>query len=691
MRRVWPLLALLGACALADRESATAGSGNSPGEPSAAEAQPFRGANPNASFSVPVSHWQPEIGPAQPQAVAWREPCVHRDPLRQAFFGDLHVHTSFSMDASERDGFSTPDSAYRFARGEAVELPGATARDARRSVQLERPLDFAAVTDHAEWLGEVSLCTRPDSPMHASERCKLFRGEIPPPADARAGRMSGLLGGDGRRPAALCGADLSKCRSEVASVWQISQAAAERAYDRSGACRFTSFHAWEYSYSPEISKVHRNVILRNELSPELPISWIDEPNPMGLWRRLKRLCNDTQTGCQALAIPHNPNMSDGRTFQPSDPSAPLDQRRAAAELRAELEPVVEMMQIKGESECLNGLSNVVGGPDELCGFEKLRSIDAARPDCGDGFGSGSMMGRGCISRRDYVRYALAEGLAEQRRIGTNPFRLGFIGSTDTHNGTPGDVEEYSYAGHDGSEDATPALRLDSPRSWGGAGMIHRNPGGVAGVWAEENTRDSIFDALLRRETFATSGPRMAQRLFGGWDYGEDLCESSDLVEQGYSRGVAMGGVLKPRPPGSAGGPRFLVSALRDAGTAEHPGGLLQRIQIIKVWLDDDGRFHQAVHDVAGSKNDASVDLETCQPKGHGADRLCAVWRDPGFDAQRPAVYYARVLENPSCRWNAWECIATPAAERPQGCKDPSVPWTIQERAWTSPIWYEPGG
>jgi hypothetical protein len=501
--------------------------------------------------------------------------------------------------------------------------------------------------------------------------------------------MSGILGGDGRRPQALCGDDLSGCRNAVASVWQITQAAAERAYDRSSACRFTALHAWEYSYSPEISKVHRNVILRNELSPELPISWIDEPSPQGLWRRLKKLCNDTGTGCQALAIPHNPNMSDGRMFRVEGRDLPREEQIAAAELRAELEPVVEIMQIKGESECLNGLSNVVGGPDELCSFEKLRKVDAARPDCGDGSGSGSMMGRGCISRHDYARYALALGLAERQRIGTNPFRFGFVGSTDTHNGTPGDVEEYSYAGHDGSEDATAQLRLDSPRSWGGAAMIHRNPGGIAGVWAEENARDSIFDALLRRETFATSGPRIAPRFFGGWDFGGDLCENPDLVEHGYARGVPMGGVLRPRAAGSSGGPRFVVSALRDAGTAGHPGGLLQRIQIVKVQVEADGRYHEAVHDVAGSKNDARVERETCRPKGPGHDRLCGVWRDPDFDPARPAVYYARVLENPSCRWHAWECNALPAAERPEGCSDPSVPWTIQERAWTSPIWYEP--
>jgi hypothetical protein len=636
---------------------------------------------------MPVTHWQPETGPAQPRAVAWREPCAHRDPLRQALFGDLHVHTGFSMDAREREVIATPDDAYRFARGEAVELPGAERGGAARRAQLERPLDFAAVTDHSEWLGEVSLCTRSDSPAHESRGCRVFRGEEPPPAGGLAGRMSGIIDRTGR-PAALCGADMAQCRAEVASVWQVTQAAAERAYDRTSACRFTSFHAWEYSYSPNMSKVHRNVILRNELSPELPISWLDEATPQGLWDRLARLCNDTGTGCQALAIPHNPNVSNGRMFAIPWRDLPQGEQRGHAQQRAALEPLVEMMQIKGESECQQGMWGVVGEPDELCDFEKLRGLTPPPPDCEAGTGSGAMAGQGCVSRLDYVRYALAEGLAEERRIGVNPYRFGFIGSTDTHNGTPGDVDEYSYVGQDGAEDATPALRLAGRPVWAGAKLLERNPGGLVGVWAEENSRDSIFDALLRRETFATSGPRIAPRFFGGWNLPDDVCGRADLVQLGYARGVAMGGVL-PRRPDDARAPVFAVSVLRDPGTSSHPGGLLQRAQIIKVWVDDAGLFHQEIHDVAGAASDASVNPKTCEPRGAGADRLCGYWRDARFDPARPAVYYVRVLENPSCRWHAYECNALPEEERPPGCSDPEVPWTIQERAWTSPIWYTP--
>jgi hypothetical protein len=680
---VWAtaVAALLAAC------STGTGTGDSQTAAPAAAAEAAGAQVPRSDFELPVTLWQPEIGPAQARPLAEREPCAHRDPLRQPFYGDLHVHTGFSMDAREREVLGTPDDAYRFARGEAVEVPGAPGSAPRRA-QLERPLDFAAVTDHSEWLGEVSLCTRPDSPVYGSQNCRVFRGEEPPPAGSRAGRMTGILGPTSR-PVELCGDDMSQCRQELASVWELTQAAAERAYDRSSACRFTSLHAWEYSYSPAVSKVHRNVILRNELSPELPISWVDTPTPKELWDKLERLCNETGTGCQAIAIPHNPNVSNGRMFRVTWRDLPPQEQVAQAEQRAALEPLVEMMQIKGESECQSGLFEVVGGPDELCGFEKLRGLDPPPPDCGTGFGSGAMAGQGCVSRLDYVRYALAEGMSEERRIGVNPYRFGFVGSTDTHNGTPGDVEEYSYVGQDGAEDATPELRMAATPNWAGAKLLERNPGGIAGVWAEENARDAIFDALTRRETFATSGPRIAPRFFGGWDYPDDLCGRTDLVERGYAAGVPMGGVLPERPGGAEAGPVFAVSALRDAGTPEHPGALLQRIQIVKVWVDDDGRFHEAVHEVAGERNDASVDPRSCRPRGPGHDQLCGVWRDAEFDPARAAVYYARVLENPSCRWHAYQCNALPEQRRPPGCSDPEVPWTIQERAWTSPIWYTP--
>ncbi|MAI25890.1 MAG: hypothetical protein CMN75_07630 [Spirochaeta sp.] len=217
--------------------------------------------------------------------------------------------------------------------------------------------------------------------------------------------------------------------------------------------------------------------------------------------------------------------------------------------------------------------------------------------------------------------------------------------------------------------------------------IISNPGGLAGVWAEENSRDSLFDAMQRREVFGTSGPRMTARFFGGWDYPEDLCQDQDWIAQGYAGGVPMGGDL-PRKPLLKTAPTFVVSAMKDPGIPDHPGGQLQRAQIIKGWVGDDGLFHERIFDVAGGDNGASVDLDTCEPQGRGADTLCAVWRDPAFDPSHEAVYYARVLENPSCRWSQIQCNALPDEDRPLGCTNPPTPRTIQERLWTSPIWYE---
>ena len=287
-----------------------------------------------------------------------------------------------------------------------------------------------------------------------------------------------------------------------------------------------------------------------------------------------------------------------------------------------------------------------------------------------------------MTRTDFVRYALLEGLREEDRIGVNPYAFGFIGSTDNHMSVPGAVSEASAPYKFG----TPLEKLLSlgeakraPAFW--------NPGGLAAVWAEENTRDSIFDALKRREAFATSGPRIVPRFFGGWEMDPGLCDSPNFAQEGYASGVPMGGQLPPRPA-DVQGPIFAVSALADPGLSHQPGGLLQRIQVIKGWVDEQGFFHQEVHEVAGDPaNGADVDLATCTPQGAGAASLCGVWRDPDFDPSREAVYYARVIENPSCRWSTRLCLELPEDERPDGCVSDRLPKTIQERAWTSPIVY----
>ncbi len=643
--------------------------------------------------------WTPPPAAASAVEILPREACSNRDPLRRAFFGDLHVHTHYSMDAWVSGMRLSPDDAYRFASGRQVVLPPFQGEGEPEALgEIDRPLDFAAVTDHAEWLGEVKLCTTPGSPAYETRSCRIYRGETTSLLARLFGvkgfraHLVGLIGFFGRNEE-VCDGDLGRCRETLKTAWSEIQDAAERWYDRSSACRFTTFHAWEYSRSPAATKIHRNVILRNEISPELPFSWIDSPTEHDLWRKLRELCNDTDSACDAITIPHNPNLSNGQLFSIWYRDLPLEEQRREARQRAEIEPLVEMMQVKGESECRNGLYGVISGPDELCDFEKIRDMPGAPyEDCGEGFGTGAQAARGCISRLDYARYVLIEGLREGERIEVNPYKLGFIGSTDTHLGTPGNT----------SERGKPATFHPSPVEMLRVGgnkraRVFQNPGGLAGLWAEENTRDALFDAMKRREAFATSGVRIEPRFFGGWDLPEDLCQRppKERVSVGYGRGVPMGGELSSQP-GERGGsqarrsPVFAAWAHRDLVRADSGEGALQRIQIVKGWVGDEGEFHQAVFDVAGDPDGgAGVDEQTCQPTGTGADRLCAVWRDPDFDPGRAAVYYARIVENPSCRWSTRRCLALPEEERPDGCSDPRIPKTIQERAWTSPIWVEP--
>ncbi len=627
-----------------------------------------------------------------------RSPCADRDPLRQAFWGELHVHSALSMDAWLWDVRNGPDDVYRFARGEETWLPPLDdTGNPTRPAQLERPIDFVALTDHASFQGEVALCTRPGSPRYDSEACRVFRGEIEV-ADNPMGSLGSRMGALSdaldlardlpTRSRALCGnASFETCLSSMKTVWEEQQAAAERHYDRSERCRLTTFHGYEYTATPRLAKVHHNVIFRNADVPRTPIAWIDEPDVYGLWRELDAQCRSAGGECDVLTIPHNSNLSNGNMFAITGQDLPREAQRSRALLRADIERLAEISQIKGDSECRNGFASVLGGRDEFCEYEEWRGPETE--DCGpDGSSFGALAGQGCVSRKDYVRYALLEGFREQSRIGVNPFKLGIIAATDTHNATPGDVEEYSYVGWAGASDASPEQRLRSSNEGPAAAItaLRASPGGLAGVWAEENSRDALFDAMKRRETFGTSGPRITARFFGGWDYAPGLCNDADLVEKGYAQGVPMGGDLPPRPDDAAA-PRFVVSALRDLGTAEHPGGLLQRAQVVKGWVDEDGLFHQAIYDVAGGDNDADVDLENCTPQGRGHDTLCSVWTDPDFDPGKNAVYYVRVLENPSCRWSTRQCLEQTGSGN--SCPDPNVDATIQERLWTSPIWYEP--
>ena len=633
--------------------------------------------------------WTPPPEPAAPTALLPRAPCDQRTPERRALFGDLHLHTALSMDAYALGTRTSPDDAYAFARGHPIPIYGGAGGEAGKTIQIDRPLDFAAVTDHAEWMAEVALCTDPGSASYSSTGCAIFRGEEDSllaqilGAKGFRARIAGLIEIGGRRDD-VCGADQSLCRGELKTVWGNVQAAAERWYDRSARCAFTTFNAWEYSRSPQSTKIHRNIILRNEITPELPISALETPSEIDMRRQLLEQCNDSGSGCDAIAIPHNPNLSNGQLFRAEYAGLPLASQQAEAAIRARLEPVVEMMQIKGESECRNGMFGVIGGEDELCDFEKIR--DFGQPelsDCGEGQGKGAQAGKGCTSRNDYVRYALVDGLREKTRLGVNPYQFGFIGSTDAHTSAPGAVSEYERPYKYGAT-AKQSLTVNGrPRA-----VAFQNPGGIAGVWAEENTRDAIFDALKRRETFATSGPRITPRFFAGWEIPESLCRSEQLAQDAYALGVPMGGVLPQRTTNQQS-PRFLVAAHADPGTADAPGHPLQRLQIIKGWVGQDGQFHQQVIDIAGNAdNGASVDPVSCETTGTGFASLCGVWTDPSFDASQDAVYYARAVENPSCRWSTRQCLLLPENERPDGCSNPRIPRTIQERAWTAPIWYD---
>jgi len=642
-------------------------------------------------LSASAAPWDPAVQPASAEPAAGRQPCTLHDPLRQAWFGDLHVHSAFSFDTRSRDMLGTPGDAYRYSRGQEIGLgPFDNEGEGTRRVRIDRPLDFAAVTDHAEWIGEIVACTEPGTPAFDSYSCRAFRGEVETKSSFATmiggkSRMLNIIGFGGRAED-VCGPDSRWCRNGLASAWQRTREETERYYDRSGDCSFSSFHGYEYSNSPARAKVHRNVIFRNERVPELPVSSLEQPDPFGLWQRLDELCNQAEGDCEAISIPHNPNVSNGRMFSIFWRDEPVEEQRRLAALRARWEPVVEMMQIKGESECKPGMWQVFG-EDELCDFEKMRGLgDGAPQDCRDGIGFGAVMGQGCQSRLDFARYAVIEGMAEEERIGVNPYRFGFAGSTDTHNASPGDVDEDNYDGCCANRDATIEGRLaagDDPiSSFAGRSPAARNPGGLMGVWTQENSRDSLFDAMQRREVFATSGPRMQPRFFAGSSLSPGLCDDS-FVRQGYEGGVPMGGVLEGRLSES---PVFAAAV-----SADPEGGLLQRMQVVKVWHGGAGEFHQAVFDIAGDKhNGASVDLDSCAVSGPGHRQFCATWKDPGFDPDQAAAYYLRVVENPSCRWSWRQCLALPQAERPAGGSNPTIDKVIQERAWSSPIWYAPG-
>jgi hypothetical protein len=447
----------------------------------------------------------------------------------------------------------------------------------------------------------------------------------------------------------------------VRSAWQIAIEAAE-AHNEPG--RFTAFIAFEWSGAPSGANLHRNVIFRSDAAPDAPASYIDVNREDGLWEWLREL---ESQGIQALAIPHNSNASKGMMFPDTDASGdPIDREYAAT--RQHFEPLIEMMQVKGNSE----VHARFWAADEFAGFENANSIE-------------NYSGR-TFNKHDFVREGLKKGVAFEQDLGANPFKLGFIGGTDNHNGLPSAVAEDEFIGSHGPEDGT----VDRRRTGGVANWIEGpdlSIGSLAGVWATQNSRAAIWDAMKRRETFATSGPRLRVRFFGGVDLPGDPTDALQMAEQGYAMGVPMGGDLGP----AGAPPTFTVHAMKDPA-----GANLDRIQIIKGWVDENGATHEEIVDVVWSGErrpgpDGSlppvgntVDLSTAQYTNEiGAPILMGSWTDEGFDPRQHAFYYARAIEIPTPRWSTYDAVRNglPLLD--------NVPGTIQERAWTSPIWYTP--
>lgn len=600
--------------------------------------------------------------------------CAGFNPEREPFFGDTHVHTRLSLDANLQGNRLAPIDAYRFARGEEIGIqPYSQNGEPMRHLRISRPLDFVALSDHAEFLGLVQSCTDPKARGYDTPTCREYRDNPDAAFVPLNSRLAAPLGS--AKAPAHCAPESGGCRDAELSAWREVQDAAEAAYDRTDACAFTSFVAYEWSGSPGTKNLHRNVIFRNHSVPELPASYFSAGNAEALWEALRRDCLDPDAGCDVLTIPHNSNLSAGLMFEGvTRTGEPFNEDYAKN--RAAFEPLVEIFQHKGDSECLPG-SPATPASDELCTFEKLPYANLATANLGGPAQA--------PAPKDFVRDAVGAGMLLGKSLGTNPFAYGFIASTDTHLGVPGAVEESTFPGHGGA-----GLTVRDRLPPGLPDQAWFNPGGLAVLWAEENSREALFSAMRRREAYGTSGTRITLRFFGGWDYDQNLCDRPDFVAAGYKGGVPMGGVLSGK---NENGPRFLVSALRDSMSVP-----LSHVQVIKGFVRGD-TVEFKVFNVAGDPdNGADVDSATCRPtgpSGAGNDSLCAVWTDDTFDPTEPALYYVRVLENPTCRWHAYACN-----EHGVNCSDPSTvtegfegccEWSKsqRERAWSSPIWYTP--
>ena len=604
------------------------------------------------------------------------------------YWGELHLHTAESFDSSMMGNKLGIEDAYRFAKGEPLIGAGG------ETMQLSRPLDFVAITDHAEGFGSRTHCDDPnlslferaacwvmaqDNPIFLSLIVEGARGEDEPgelslPTGVYQPKARKVPGVD-RFPTCKWGdSTVERCYDNVSTDWARYVQLADDYYEPG---ELTTLVAYEFSPGmPDQGKHHRNVIFRSNSVPERAISSIDVPNAIELWKGLEATC-DKADGCDFLTMPHNPNKAWGLTYS----RYAYDGKQYTEDdwrLRQRREPLTEIYQNKGASECALG----VGATDEECAFAQV--LDPCQPG----------ETTGCAFETGFVRDGLKVGLELEQELGFNPLQIGFIAATDGHNANPGDVEEWDFRGTVGTI-SSPAVRRMSGTNLGDKAyrsmLKFHTPGGLAAVWAPENTREAIFDALARRETYATSGPRIGLRFYAGRGIDQAMIDAPDLVQHLEAEAVSMGAVLpsSQRPDQQSESPAFLVWATRDPLDAP-----LQRVQMVKGWIDDAGQTHENVVDIACADglqvdpatgrcpdNGASVDLSTCQySAGSGATELKTLWRDPDYDQNQSAFYYVRVLMNPTCRWSSFDAIRL--GREP----DPSVPATIQERAWSSPIW-----
>jgi hypothetical protein len=589
-------------------------------------------------------------------------PYAGRNFPTRVFFGDTHLHTAVSVDAGTMCRIGQED-AFRFARGEEI-----TTTHGLRA-KLSRPLDFLVVSDHAEMYGLMPRLLAGDPEILSSEIGKRWYTEL------QSGDRDRIFATAMEIVASLSKKDPPIASDKVVrSAWHAYTKLADR-YNEPG--RFTALIGYEWTAIGGFN-LHRNVIFRGDSSVAnrtVPFSQFDSQNPEDLWRHLAVV--EQKTGAELLAIPHNGNLSNGRMFNvESFDGKPLS--RDLATLRARFEKIVEVTQIKGDSETHPMLSP----NDEFADYEtwdrsNLDGTEAKKPG---------------MLQSEYAREALKTGLKLEGKLGVNPFKFGMIGSTDSHTAMAAVEEENFFGKHSGVE--------PEPHRWEHVVIEAPDPeytvmgwqqaaSGYAAVWATENTREAIFDAMKRKETYATTGSRMTVRFFGGWDFTEQDTLSRLPADAGYARGVPMGGDLNSAPKGQS--PTFLVAARKDPYS-----GNLDRIQIVKGWMDAKGKTHEKIYDVAWSGDRIpgtdgkvppvgnTVDVENATwTNTIGASELISVWVDPDFDADVPAFYYARVIEIPTPRWTAYEAMRFDVE------MSDNVPMTTQERAYTSPIWYSP--